>query len=69
MYVRGMDGIVLAEGEELDIYVKYTLDKDTADVKVSSSYTVLLSRFYIHIKNNDFHNFHNSFRCLLFNIF
>lgn len=39
MYVRGMDGIVLAEGEELDIYVKYTLDKDTADVKVSSSYS------------------------------
>ncbi len=39
MYIRGMDGFVLDEGEEFDIYVKYTLDKDTADVKVSSSYS------------------------------
>ena len=50
MYIRGMDGIVLAEDEdenkikEFDIYVKYTLDKDTADVKVSSSYSETKSK-------------------------
>lgn len=39
MYIRGMENIVLAEGEELDIYVKYTVDKDAAEVEVSSSYS------------------------------
>ena len=39
MYIRGMENVVLAEGEELDIYVKYTVDKGASEVKVSSSYS------------------------------
>lgn len=39
MYIRGMEDFVLAEGEEFDIYVKYTVDKEAQDVTVSSSYS------------------------------
>lgn len=37
VYISGLDGIVLGEGEYIDIFVKYVVDKDAIEMKVDGS--------------------------------
>ncbi|MBR3614465.1 MAG: hypothetical protein IKL55_04740, partial [Clostridia bacterium] len=38
LYIRGMDKITIPEGEDLDIYVKYVVDKDALEITVNEVY-------------------------------